>query len=77
MIEIKHKLHIMFCYCPSGRLNLDTKLKAQEKFLAEKTKEYGELFLNKKLRSSYINWKSYGEWSAWPGCIFEKPKGWF
>lgn len=49
----------MFCYCPSGRLNLDTKLKAQEKFLAEKTKEYGELFLNKKLRSSYINWKSY------------------
>ena len=53
MIEIKNKLH-MFSYCPSGRLNLDSKLKAQEKFHAEKTKEYGELFLNKKLKSSYI-----------------------
>lgn len=44
----------MFSNCPSGRLNLDSKLKAQEKFHTEKSKEYGELFLNKKLKSSYI-----------------------
>ena len=67
----------MFSYCSSGRLNLDSKLKDQEKFHTEKAKEYGELnttiksFLDKRLKSFSINWKSYWERSASPGhqCI--------